>query len=75
MRCVLWYHSCNFKNVKKRLGLLLLVMLQTKGNTPPQMFFTISKLYKLLQLPISLDIKAQFETIIEESKVLYPDNK
>ena len=46
MRCAIWYHWCNLKNVKNTHGrILILVKLQakacnfTKINTPPWVFF------------------------------------
>ena len=52
MRCAIWYHLYNLKNVKNtHEGVLLLVELQvpprnfTKSNTRPWMFFTFLKLY------------------------------
>ena len=59
MRCAIWYHIYNFKNVKNtHRGVLILVKLQaeaeacnfTKINTPPWMFFTLFKLYKWYQI-------------------------
>ena len=58
MRCTIWYHLYNFKNVKNAHGeVLLLVKLQaalgcnfTKSNTPPWVFFTFSKLGKWYQI-------------------------
>ena len=51
MRCAVWYHSYNLKDVKNAHGgVLLLVKLQasdcnfTKCNTPPWVFFTFFKL-------------------------------
>ena len=56
MRCAIWYHLSNLKNVKITHGrVLILVKLQakacnfTKSNTPPWVFFTFFKLYKLYQ--------------------------
>ena len=52
MRCTIWYHLYNLKNMENiHGGVLLLVKLQascnfTKGNTPPWIFFTFFKLYK-----------------------------
>ena len=41
MLYTIWYHLHNFKNVKNtHTGALL-----TKNNTPPWVFFTLSKLY------------------------------
>ena len=57
MRCTIWYHLYNLKNVKNSHGgMLILVMLQasacnfTKTNTPPWMFFTFLKLRKCYQI-------------------------
>ena len=38
MRCAIWYHLHNLKNVKKPDGGV--VLLVTKSNTPPWVFFT-----------------------------------
>ena len=47
MRYAIWYHLYNFKNVKNtHWGVLLLVKLQAKSNTPPWVFFTFLKLCK-----------------------------
>ena len=53
MRCAIWYHLYNLKNVKNTYrGRLILVKLQaeassfTKVSTPPWVFFTFLKLYK-----------------------------
>ena len=57
MRCAMWYHLYNLKNVKNNHGgVLILVKLQasacsfTKINTPVWMFFTFLKLYKWYQI-------------------------
>ena len=57
MRCTIWYHLYNLKNVKNTHGeVLVLVKLQalactfTKSNTPPWVFFTLFKLYKWYQI-------------------------
>ena len=57
MRCAIWYHLNNLKNVKNTYGgVLILVKLQieasnfTKINTPPWVFFTFFKLYKWYQI-------------------------
>ena len=54
VQCAIWYHLYNLKNVKNiHGGVLILVKLQaetfTKINTPPWMFFTFFKLYKIAQ--------------------------
>ena len=53
----IWYHVCNFKNMKNTHGgVLLVVNLQalscnlTKTHTPPGVFFTFFKLYKCSKL-------------------------
>ena len=57
MRCAIWYHLYNLKNVgKTHGGALHLVKLQalvsnsTKSNTPPWVLSTLSKLYKWYQI-------------------------
>ena len=57
VRCAIWYHLYNLKNVKNTHGgVLILVKLQavacnfTKINTPPWVFFTFLKLYKWCQI-------------------------
>ena len=57
VRCAIWYHLCNLKNVKKTdRGVLILVKLQasacnfTEINTPQWVFFTFFKLYKWYQI-------------------------
>ena len=50
MRCSIWYILYNLKNVKNTYGgMLLLVKLQAKSNTPQWLFFTFLKLYKWYQ--------------------------
>ena len=49
MRCAIWYHLYNLKNVKNiHGGMLILVKLQAEAkiNTPPWVFFTFFNLYK-----------------------------
>ena len=49
MRCAIWYHLYNLKNVTNTHGgVLRLVKLQS--NTPPLVFFTFLKLYKWYQM-------------------------
>ena len=57
MRCAIWYHLYNLKNVKNNNeGVLILVKLQvevcnfTKINTPPWVYYTFFKLYKWNQI-------------------------
>ena len=57
MRCTIWYHWYNLKNVKNTYGgVLILVKLQSsslqfcKINSPPWVFFTFFKLYKWYQI-------------------------
>ena len=57
MRCAIWYHLYNFKNVKNTHGgVLILVKLQaeecnfTKINTPPWVLFIFFQLYKWYQM-------------------------
>ena len=50
MRCAIWYILYNLKNVKNTYGgMLLLVKLQAKSNTPQWLFFTFLKLCKWYQ--------------------------
>ena len=51
MRCAIWYHVYNLKNVKNTHGgvLLLVACNLTKSNTPPWLFFTFFKLYDWYQ--------------------------
>ena len=57
MRCMIWYHLDNLKNVKNTHGGVLILVklqafsLQIKINTPPWVFFTCYKLYKWYQIP------------------------
>ena len=49
-RCAIWYILYNLKNVKNTYGgMLLLVKLQAKSNTPQWLFFTFLKLCKWYQ--------------------------
>ena len=57
MRCAIWYHLQNLKNMKNtHEGVLILVKLQasacnfTKINTPPWVFFTFFKSDKWYQI-------------------------
>ena len=51
MRCAIWYHLHNLENVKSTHGgVLILVKLQAKINTPPWVFFTFFKLNKWCQI-------------------------
>ena len=57
MRCAIWYHLYNLKNVKNTYGgVLILLKLQAsaynfpKINTPPWVFSTSFKLYKWYQI-------------------------
>ena len=57
MRCAIWYHLCNSKNVKNTHGeVLLLEKLQakslnfTKSSTTLWVFFKFLKLYKWYQI-------------------------
>ena len=57
VRCAIWYHVHNLKNVKNAHGgVLLFVKLQaetcnfTKSNAPPWVFFTLFKLYEWYQI-------------------------
>ena len=51
MRCAIWYHLYNFKNVKNTHGGVLISACNfTKINTPPWLFFTFLKLYKWYQI-------------------------
>ena len=61
VRCAIWYHLYNFRNVKNTHGgVLLLAKLQvqacnfTKSNTPPWVFFMFFKLYKWHQIAQSI---------------------
>ena len=56
LRCAIWYHSYNFKNVKNTHGgVLLLQQLNfTKSNTPPWVFYTFLKLHKWYQITQSI---------------------
>ena len=61
MRCAIWYHLHNLKNVKNTHGgVLLLSKLQTcnftKSSTPPCVLFAFSKLYKWYQIAQSITI-------------------
>ena len=61
MRCAIWQHLHNLKNLKNTHGgVLLLVKLQvltynfTKSNTPPWVFFTFFKSYKCHEMAQSI---------------------
>ena len=61
MRCAIWYHLYNFKNLKNIHGeVLLFVKLQaragnfTEGNNPPWVFFMFFKLYKWYRVAQSI---------------------
>ena len=46
MRCAIWYHLYNLKNVKNTQGEVLLLV----SKTPSWVFFTFFKLYKLYHI-------------------------
>ena len=48
MRCPIWYHMYNLKNVKNTHGGVLLLF--TKDSTPPWVFYTFFKLSKWYQI-------------------------
>ena len=57
MRCAIWYHLYNLKNMKNiHRGVLILVKLQAEAynfakiNTSPWVFFTFFKLHKWYQI-------------------------
>ena len=53
MRCMIWYHLYNFKNVKNTHGGVLLLLKAcnfTKSSTPPWVFFTFFTWYKWYQI-------------------------
>ena len=53
MRCAIWYHLYNFKNMKITHGGVLILVKAcsfTKINTPPWVIFTFFKLYKWYQI-------------------------
>ena len=61
VRCTIWYHLYNLKNVKDTHGgVLILVKLLasvcnfTKINTPPWVFIKFFKLYKWYQIALSI---------------------
>ena len=75
MRCAIWYHLCNLKNVKNTHGgVVILVKLQaedcnfTKINTPPLMFFTFFILYKWYQIAQRITIVNYWMILIIASK-------
>ena len=51
MRCAIWYHLYNLKNVKNTHGGVLKACNFTKSNTPPWVFFTFFGLYSWYQIP------------------------
>ena len=68
VRCPIWYHLHNLKNVKNtHKGVLLLVVKMqalacnfAKSNTPPCVFFSFFKLYKCYQIAQSITYAAKF---------------
>ena len=65
VRCAIWYHLHNLKNVKNtHEGVLILV---TKSNTPPWIFFTFFKLCKSHQIAQRTTISTvQYSTSIQK---------
>ena len=59
VRCSIWQHLYNLKNVKKTHGGLLLLV---KSNAPPWVFFTFFKLYKWYQIAQRITYKKWLET-------------
>ena len=49
MRCAIWYHLYNLKNVKKTHGGVSLLV-KLRANTPPWVCFMFFKLYKWYQI-------------------------
>ena len=77
VRCAIWYHLYNLKNVKNTHGgVFLLVKLQasvcnfTKINTPSWVFFTFFKLHKYYQIAqrITFIIWSICQTKVKERK-------
>ena len=58
MRCTIWYHLNNLKNVK---SLQAKACKFTKSNTLPWVFFTFSKLYKWYQIVQNISNKFNLE--------------
>ena len=50
VRCAIWYHLYNLKNVKNTHGRVLEACNFTKINIPPWVFFTLFKLCKWYQI-------------------------
>ena len=50
MRCTIWYHLYNLKNVKNTHGAVLNACNITKSSTPPWVLFTFFELYKCYQI-------------------------
>ena len=66
MRCIIWYYLYNLKNLKKNHGgVLLLVKLQAKNNTPPLVFFTFLKLYEWYQIAQNITYVALIKNLTE----------
>ena len=58
MRCATWYHLYNLKNVKNTHGGVLVLV--TKSNTPPRVFFTFLRLYKQYQIAQNITLSVRF---------------
>ena len=55
MRCEIWYHCCNLRNVENTYGRVLKKSCNyTKSDTPPWVFFTFFKMYKWCQIGQSI---------------------
>ena len=55
MRCEIWYHCCNLRNVENTYGRVLKKSCNyTKSDTPPWVFFTFFKRYKWCQIGQSI---------------------
>ena len=63
MRCAIWYHLYNLKNVKNTHGGVLLLF--TKGSTPPWVFYTFFKLYKWYQIAQNIPYKFMIFEAVE----------
>ena len=65
MRCAIWYHQHNLKNVKNTHGGALLL---DKSNTLPFVFFTFFTWYKQCQITQSVSNKDSLRSQVKPSK-------
>ena len=71
VRCAIWYHLYNLKNVKNTHGgVLILVKLQA-SSLQDGSFFQIFEIFRNLGIAFNINIRKCFWTVINTSKIHY----